>query len=358
MPPTSNVSPAWQPLVKLTLSQPLFRGFRDFDALRQTKTLAAAQLEAKRLAVTALYGDVLQNYLTILSLERDLFNIQEEGNAYQKRINELDARIRIGRSRIPEKLSIQSALASLRAEMEQTKGATAVAREMFGFLTGLSSEAKLVDIKSDELLSLLPVEQYLAKIDHRPDVRAADLKLKAADDAIQIARGGHYPSIDLSGNYYVQRTGALEDVRWDVQLGATLPIYTGGITNSKIEEAASQKAQAELLLAKLRRTADEEIRAQHRSVTADMRQLVELENSRKLADMNLEEQTKDYRSGLVNNLDVLQAMTSAEETKRSLDRARYTTRMDYLKLLNAADMAVDTALSADDMSSHKDAVKM
>ena len=348
----SSVSPAWQPLVKLTVTQPLFRGLRDFDALRQMKTLTTAQGEAKRFASNALFNDVAQNFFAILSVERDLVNLNEESGAYLKRIDEINARIRIGRSRIPEKLSVESALASLRAQMEQLKGQQAVTREMFGFLTGLSSEVKLADPQTGNAISLLPVGHYVAKIDRRPDVRGADLKFKAAGDAVKIAREAHYPTVDLNGNYYLQRTGALQDIRWDVQLAATLPIYSGGITSSKVDEAASQKAQAELQLSKLRRMADEEIRSLHQAVSADARQLVELEKSHRLADKNLQEQTKDYRAGLVNNLDVLQAMTAADEAKRSLDRARYAARLDFLKLLNAADMAAESVLSPNTKSSH------
>jgi outer membrane protein len=43
-------------------------------------------------------------------------------------------------------------------------------------------------------------------------------------------------------------------------------------------------------------------------------------------------QQRDYRFGLVTNLDVLQALTAYQENLRALDRARYTAKLNYLRL--------------------------
>ena len=68
----------------------------------------------------------------------------------------------------------------------------------------------------------------------------------------------------------------------------------------------------------------------------DKSQLEALEKATESARKNYEAQRRDYRLGLVTNLDVLQAMTAFQHNQQALDRARYTTKLDYLKLQAAA----------------------
>ena len=75
---STSTSPNRQSLAKLTATQPLFRGFREFAALRQTQALLGAQDQDYRNARTQLFMDVTQNFYTVLSIEQDLKNFREE----------------------------------------------------------------------------------------------------------------------------------------------------------------------------------------------------------------------------------------------------------------------------------------
>ncbi len=56
---SNSTTPNRQSLAKLTATQPLFRGFREFAALRQTKALLGAQDQDYRNARTQLFKDVI-----------------------------------------------------------------------------------------------------------------------------------------------------------------------------------------------------------------------------------------------------------------------------------------------------------
>ena len=71
------------------------------------------------------------------------------------------------------------------------------------------------------------------------------------------------------------------------------------------------------------------------TVQADLEQLNALTEARNLNEANFKQQNREYRNGLVNNLEVLQALTAFEESKRNLDRAQYQTKIDYFKLETA-----------------------
>ena len=176
------------------------------------------------------------------------------------------------------------------------------------------------------------MEDYLARLDVRPDLKAAQRRVAAAQENVAVARGAHLPSLDLNANRYLERTGNLKDVTWDVQIALTVPIYSGNLLQSKVNEAVSQRTQAELSLSQIKRQAEQEIRSLYQSLVFDQTQLEALEKATEAAKKNYAAQQREYRLGLVTNLDVLQALTAFQENLRALDRARYTAKFDYIKL--------------------------
>ena len=324
-----------QPLAKLTATQPLFRGFREFAALRQTRALTDAQGADYRNARFLLFKDVVQNYYTVLSLEQELRNLDEEIRQNEEREKDIQARIRIGRSRISEQLNVQATISTLRAQIEQQQGQLRVARETLAFLSGLDAATPLQD-SEPEPPEPEPLDRYLTGVSARPDVQASEKRLVAAQENVTIAKGAHLPSVDLNGNYYFERPGYLDDINWDVQVALTIPIYSGGGLQSRVREAGSQQSQAELALSQVRRLAEQEIRSLYENLRADRAQVTAFEKSTEAARKSYEAQLREYRLGLVTNLDVLQALTAYQQNQRALDRARFTAKHDYLRLQVAA----------------------
>jgi len=332
---STSSSPNRQSLAKVMATQPLFRGFREFASLRQSKALLGAQNDDYRNACVLLFKDVVQNFYTVLSLEQDLKNLDEEINQALDREKELNTRVRIGRSRVSEVLTVQTTISTLRAQVEQLQGQLRTAREVFAFLSGLEATTPLRDTEALPA-SVEPLDEYLARLALRPDVKASRQRLTAAQESVSVARGAHLPSVDLNANRYLERTGSLKDVTWDVQIALTLPIYSGGLLQSKVSEAVSQRTQSELSASQVSRQAEQEIRSAYQSVVFDASQLAALEKATEAARKNYEAQRHDYRLGLVTNLDVLQALTTFQENQRALDRARYTAKIDFFRLQAAA----------------------
>jgi outer membrane protein len=335
--PSVNITPAppstlsSQTNARLTVTQPLFRGFREFAALRQTKALVSAQDDDYRRARVLLFEDVVQNFYTVLSLETDLDNYTEEINQNLARKKDLQARVRIGKSRKSEVLNVEAAISSLRAQVEQIHGQLQAARENLAFLSGRDADTPLRD-EQPTVYQVEPVDAYLSKLDQRPDIEASKQRYVAAKENVAVIKGERLPSLDLNGNYYLERPGYFKDINWDVQLLLTIPLYSGGSVKSKVREAVSQRTQAGLALSETRRQAEQEIRSAHSAVVFDLAQRDALENSTNAAEKSYQAQLRDYRLGLVTNLDVLQALTALQQNRRALDRVRLSTKLDFLKL--------------------------
>ena len=324
-------SSAGQQTLKIIAGQPLFRGFRNFAALSAAKSSITAQELAGQWAGTQLYRDVAQAYYTRLAVEKDLKVLDNELDLYSKRIKELQDRINIGRSRVTELLTVQSAQAILKAQREQISGQLYVANEVLTFLTGLDQDINLNDM--DEVPAQLgSLSSYQSKISARPDIMAALKNVEAFKSQVSVAKGAHLPSVDLFGNYYADRPDLTRNGDWDVGIAVTLPIFMGGIISSNVKTAQSQQRQSELQLSRVQRLAMEEIRSLYHNLKADLSQLTALQEAFNLAEKNYKANVRDYERNLVTNLDVLQALTAYQDTQRSLEKIRYLTKIDFNQL--------------------------
>jgi outer membrane protein len=323
--------PSWQNLVKVSADQPLFRGFRDFAALRQRGEFTGEATFQVQNAARQLFYDTATAFFTVLMNAQDVANYENEIEVNMKRVKELSEFYRIGRAKESDLLTFKANVAAIASSLEAARTQLETSKDVLAFETGWPRDTAITDTEPSPA-GPVDVQNYLGQIDERPDVQVAISGLKANSEGIPIARGGHLPSVDLLGNYYFTRPGALSDVSWDVSLAITLPIFNGGAIQSQVRQAESVERQYSLLLSQARRTAEQEIRTFHDAWIGDQRQLAKLTETAALGKANYEAQLKDYRHGLVTNLDVLQAVTTYMDAARGRDHETYQVKLDGIKL--------------------------
>jgi outer membrane protein len=329
----SGIYPNPSKQARITLTQPLFQGLKEWAGLRQTKSLVSASKADNHQAELQLYLSVAQAYFNIVSSEHDLENLDNELGFYDERIKETQKFQKIGRSQYTDVLTVESQKANLMAQKELVNTTLQAQREVLAFVTGWGANIPLErpgDLKA--LNNEKNLEQYLSKLEERPDFRADQARLKAAEDGIPVARAGHFPTLGLQADYYLERTGALSDVKWDGLLVLTVPLFAGGTVNSQVAEAVSKRDQAEYQVSKTKRQAIQQIQTLWQSYLGDKRQFEAYRYATELAEKTYKEQTRQYRYGLVTNLDVLTALTGFIEDQRSLDKTRYTMQFDFEQL--------------------------
>lgn len=327
--------PENQTTTNLTLTQPLFRGLREFAALRQQGRLLDAQKQQRIMTLAKMYEDVATAYLQILAYEADIKNIDELLGYYGQRVKDLAGRARRGESQRNEVLTAQSSTAALEAERSIVEGKLRAVRENFTYLTGLeaNSEVSEADLQPPEVAKL---QAYLDGVEKRPDVQNAKERVEAADAEVSIKRGAHWPSIDAVGNYYFQRPGFLSVVDWDVQFKLTFPIFEGGLRVAETNEAASKKREAELELSRLRREALTSIRALHDGLQLRIRQVTALQKAVDLARRSYQVLQANFRRGLNRNVEVQMALSELGVSRRNYDQARFAAQLEKIRIEMAA----------------------
>ncbi|MBY0371039.1 FAD-dependent oxidoreductase [bacterium] len=309
---------------RLTATQPIFQGFAEWAGMRGARARKRAEIARLEQVKVTLFSSVSQSYYSVLSAEQDRVNLETLLELTERRVKDLQERFRIGRSRDGELLAAQAQLAVLRSQLQAAILACAQARNQFALATKLErdtalEQASMVFPKADTLTD------YINHLADRPDIRALRETALSSEESISVAKAGHFPSLAATGNYYLKRTGVQDAIKWDVGLTLTVPVFQGGFVSAKVSEAVSIQKQSELALAQGRRSAETELRNAFDSYQTGRDTIAALEEAARISEKNYHRQNQDYRLGLVTNLDVLQALNTFQETKRSLDKARYQT---------------------------------
>ena len=191
-----------RPEGKIQLRQPIFAGFREFQALEGFKSEKKRQDLILQRTHILLYESAAEAFYTILRLEQDLENTRNVINLTRDRIKELNSRVKLGKSRRSELLSSQAQLASLKGQAEVFKGRAEMAREVLQFLTGENIRSKTL---ADEIQDVPPagsLQSILERMEKRTDLLALGQDVETKKRELKIARGAIYPTVDLLGNYY------------------------------------------------------------------------------------------------------------------------------------------------------------
>lgn len=343
---SSQFTQGFQPNVRLNATQPLFRGLREFFGIRQASRTVEAEKFSYQRASQLLYVDVAATALERTRAERELAILTEQIGLLEKRRKELQERASIGRSRKSEVYLAESSISNLEAQRAQVEVGRAAQDELLAFFTGQPATGEAISFPFDMKAAPAPLEKlesYLETAVKRPDLAALAEREAAANSGVWVARGALFPSADLSGNYYLQRAGVLQDVKWDVQFLLTVPIFNPAGAYADIRNARVTRMRAELAESQAKRDAEREIRVLYASLVGTQRQIGSLVRSREYAERNFIELSREYRLGLVTNLETIQALSQFKDAERSLERARVNFEVDRIRLRVAAGRGIPGA---------------
>ena len=303
----------------INVNQPIFRGSA-IAAYGYTKDDIRLQQRLAEQTGLGLWQEVALAYYTAWMARNDLANISKLRDYSDERVRDLKERVRVGRSRRGELNQAEAQLMSVDAEVARATQVKAEAEERLAFLTGVPQSPGF-ETMPEPLLTTPPVQTYLEQAKNRPDLAAKRYEIEMSDELISGAKAGHMPSVDFNGNYYVERTGVLQDSNWDIGVAVNIPIFQGGTVQGLVRERVEKKRETILAYDRLKREIDRDIRILWHNSTALDKVVNDLRGSLDKAKATYEANKRDYNYGLVTNLDVLLTMNQYIETKRSFERA-------------------------------------
>jgi outer membrane protein len=320
------------------LQQPLFNGFREYNAMKGAKALQTQNELLRDQALLELLGDVTDAFYSAFDLQEEVKVLQLSRKVTQERIDELQRRVRLGKSRDSETLSAQVQLLSIDAQIEDAQRTHATLRETLRFLTGVAPDVALSDTRPAPVTPA--ADTVLARVPQRPDVQAAERNRDRTDYALRYARGGYSPTLDVLGRYYTERVGFQEDVSWDVTFTLNVPIFQGFSTRAAVSQAKSEQTIADLEASRIRRQAEQQVRTAVQSLGFALSRAEAYRKAVELGTKNMQIQEREYRLGLINNLELLQVQNELQSLRQNWVRAQATAKIQDVSLRIATGQAL------------------
>ncbi|MGE4295665.1 MAG: efflux transporter outer membrane subunit [Campylobacterales bacterium] len=228
-----------------------------FGRLKDAKNVAAQSLlameadrETLKLSIAA---SVAESYFALLTQNRNLeaaetlLIAKKEGFALRKKQYEKGA--------IPELLLRQAEadLNGVQAQFEQFSRSRDAAANALSILCGRSPKAIVEERISGEAalpaIERLPAAMPSDLISRRPDILAAEARLKAANYSVGSARAAYFPTLSLTGStgFQSQELGDLMNsgaATTQLSAGVSVPIFSFGRIGAQVESAKAGKEAA------------------------------------------------------------------------------------------------------------------
>lgn len=174
-------------------------------------------------------------------------------------------------------------------------------------------------------------------------VRIAQETLNFQSQDVVRNRGAHYPTVDAYASLTdsgqgsgVQGGTGTDTTSKIIGLQLAIPLYQGGIVNSRVREALANEDKARQDLENARRSAELAARQGYLGVTSNIAQVRALEAAVISNQSSLDSTILGQQVGVRTQVDVLNAQQLLFSARRDLAQARYNYIASFLRLIAAA----------------------
>jgi len=215
---------------------------------------ARASLLGSRFArdvVTLSLGSLTaQTYFGLRSLDAQLAVLQETIRTRRDSVELARARVAGGLASELDLYQAQAALSDALVQRRDTERARALLEHQLGQLTGkLDLRLAAGDLFTLPVPPTPPAGLPSMLLERRPDIRAAEQTMVAANAQIGVARAAMFPAISLTG-LAGSESAAFSDLLasgtgiWTLGFALALPIFDAGRREAAVEQAEARRRQA------------------------------------------------------------------------------------------------------------------
>lgn len=300
----------------LNLNQPLYRGLREFNAIKVQRLLTESKKYLNDNVTRTLKSQVAAQFFNILSLQKEMEFNNQLLKASQDRVKEVSERVRIGKSKKSDLFSSKSQLMVVQNQIEDNKTKLQLAFiELSDLLATEVKEQKLNyrEENIDKSLSLGSSNQ----LNNHPIILNYNLLKEIAGLNLKSAKAAHQPTLDLKGNYYFGDDGFNNTKNWDASINLSFPLYEGGKTNAAIRDSALSVTEVEFNSSLAKRNLENEVKSLVRELSQLQIKDNILKETKEALKVSYNEIKKEYSLGLLTNLEVISSLNQYIDAEKN-----------------------------------------
>ncbi|MTI15074.1 TolC family outer membrane protein [Sansalvadorimonas verongulae] len=327
-----------------TLTQPLFNLSSWFN-FERTGILTEQARQVLAVEQQSLIMRVSEAYFNVLRAEDALSTAQAEERAVQRQLEQTQQRFEVGLIAETDVLEARAAYDGARVARIQANNQVSVSLENLRTLTNvyIGDLVKLDKTMPVATPAPLVVEQWVnTSIAQNLTLKAAREGVSAAESQLKVSRSGHAPtlSFEASFNHDVRHSGdsGPDNKKNSTIYGlkASLPIFSGGGTSSKVRESGYRLEESQMKYDSSLRQVTANTRNLFNTVNADVERVDARCQGIVSASSALKATQSGYEVGTRNIVDVLDAQKSLYGAQRDYLNARYDFIINTLKLKQTA----------------------
>ncbi|MCE5313570.1 MAG: TolC family protein [Armatimonadota bacterium] len=223
--------------------------------LGYTRDIAKYQFDIQYLSLLSVSEDLI---LSVKTAYYDLLRAcgqkdvaQAAVDVAQTRLDNTTARFNAGTVAKFDVTTAQTDLANLNQSLIQAQNRVLVAQAALNRVLGVDVNIPTQIVKETPAIQGVPVDVPAAietAYAKRPEVIAQETVIKAREKGIRLEKSAYYPTLSLSSSYgYTFATTGLNTgtPEYQTALTANIPIWNGGITRARVEQAQADFQNAQ-----------------------------------------------------------------------------------------------------------------
>jgi outer membrane protein len=319
----------------------VFTGWRAknfFESAQFLEKAAGLDIERDKIEVK---NNIVAAYLNLLKLQTSKEIVAKNGDVLRGRLNDVKNFVKSGTALENDQLKAEIAVSQLELTVKDFDNAIEVANFNLDLMLGLPTSTRIeVDKKMlFEEKTISDLTNYLASLDTRPDLMAADFRNKATAKGVEIAKGAMFPTVSVGGNAYLnnpnQRVFPQQDAfkgTWDLGIQLSYNLTSLYTAKAQIQEAQANVAVANAQRQQLSDVAKMEVNG---NFYAYQSALEKIKLSEKIIVQTIENQRvmkNRYTAQVATITELLDADFLVLQSKLNLESAKTDAEAAYYKL--------------------------
>ena len=319
--------------------QSLYTGGRVTAGVRAAEADILSGREQLRTVENDLFQTVIQAYVDVRRDEEALTIRQNNVTVLRRQLDETRARFEVGEITRTDVAQSEARLAAAEALLAQSQAQLATSRATYAAVVGqapgtLAPEPTLASIPAS-------IQQAFDVAEgNNPALRSAAFAEQAAAARVAAARAETRPSVQLRGSSAYSRELTNTDLsQYGTDVGATVglsyPLFTGGLTTSRIRQARERNNAARIQIEAQRRNVLQRVSQAWNQMQASRAALVSNQEQVRAATVAFEGVQAEQQVGLRTTLDVLNAQQELRNAELALIQSRRDAYVAGAAVLNA-----------------------
>lgn len=325
---------------KLTLMQPLFLGWKLSSSSEIAENNFNASMEDFNKDKSELIFNIKNSYWSLfkaIKFKKVIDDVVEQINAHLTDAKNL---FKQGMLTDNDILKIEVQLSDSKYKQIEAKNNVKLAMIALNNIMSipLNTEIEIVSAANYDTKFLVDIDELISKaINQRPEIKAANFRIKMGEAGITLAKSNWYPQVSLFGDYNYsnpnQRIFPSEEKfkgTWDVGVALSMDIWNWNTTGHQTEQAESQLNQANDVYSVTKDFITLEVTQNYFNLLQSKEKIHISDLAAKQAEENMRVTSEKFKNGVALSSDLIDAEVALLSAKTN-----YTTSVVDFELAKA-----------------------